>query len=105
MSLVQVLTRAGKRVEIKANADGSLMESIRDANIEIVFGVCGVSCSCGTCHVYLDPSWQDRLGGPNAFEADILAASDFREPCSRLSCQIKVSPAIDGLVVRVAPEE
>lgn len=65
---------------------------------------CGGACACATCHVYVDPDWMDRTGPRQSMEESMLDfASDVRDN-SRLSCQIKVSGALDGLIVRL-PEQ
>jgi 2Fe-2S ferredoxin len=62
--------------------------------------ICGGGCSCATCHVYVDAAWIDRLPAPSEDEADMLdsTAAD-RRPTSRLSCQIRLTDALDGLIV------
>lgn len=65
---------------------------------------CGGACSCATCHVYVDDEWREKTGQPDEMEEDMLDfAFDVRDS-SRLSCQIKVSDELDGLVVHV-PEK
>ena len=65
---------------------------------------CGGACACATCHVYVDPDWFEKTGERSAMEESMLDfASDVGET-SRLSCQIKVSDELDGLIVRM-PEE
>ncbi|MCC5996025.1 MAG: 2Fe-2S iron-sulfur cluster binding domain-containing protein [Oceanicaulis sp.] len=65
---------------------------------------CGGACACATCHVYVDSDWADRTGPRSSMEESMLDfASDVRDN-SRLSCQIKVSEALDGLIVRL-PEQ
>ena len=74
--------------------------------IEGITGECGGACSCATCHCYVDDSWAAKVGGPTSdAERDLLgaAASEVRAT-SRLSCQILVSEALDGLVVHL-PEK
>jgi 2Fe-2S ferredoxin len=61
---------------------------------------CGGSCACATCHVYVDPAWFDKLKPADPTESDMLEFVMDREPTSRLSCQIEVTDALDGLVVR-----
>ena len=77
------------------------------AKLSLVPGIeaeCGGACACATCHVYVDSEWVEKTGQPSAMEEDMLDfAFDVRED-SRLSCQIKVSEDLDGLVVRV-PEK
>ncbi len=62
---------------------------------------CGGACSCGTCHVYVDPEWLAAVGPPGELEAGMLECLDKVTEASRLSCQIQISERLDGLVVRV----
>jgi ferredoxin len=63
---------------------------------------CGGSAMCGTCHVYVDPAWLDKLPAPLPNELEMLECTAAeRLPESRLSCQIKLTPGLDGLVVRI----
>ncbi len=62
---------------------------------------CGGACSCATCHCYVDAQWLPLTGGPGEIEAAMLDLADNVHPDSRLACQIKVSEALDGLVVRM----
>jgi 2Fe-2S ferredoxin len=65
---------------------------------------CGGACACATCHVYVEPEWLEKVGKRNEMEEDMLDfAFDVRDN-SRLSCQIKITDAINGLVVKV-PEK
>jgi len=65
---------------------------------------CGGACACATCHVYVDDTWKEAVGGPEAMEEDMLDFAWEVQPTSRLSCQVKVTDALDGLVVRI-PEK
>lgn len=79
----------------------SVMEGARKNKIRGIDADCGGGCSCGTCHVYIDPAWRAQVGGRNPLEdATIEFASNVMEN-SRLSCQIKVTDELDGLVVRM----
>jgi 2Fe-2S ferredoxin len=60
---------------------------------------CGGACSCATCHVYVDEEWMDAVGQPQSMEEDMLDFAFDVRPNSRLSCQIRVKPELDGLVV------
>jgi 2Fe-2S ferredoxin len=60
---------------------------------------CGGACACATCHVYVDASWQDRLPPPQSMEEDMLDFAYDVRPTSRLSCQIRIRPDLEGLVV------
>ena len=65
---------------------------------------CGGACACATCHVYVDEAWAAKTGEPSPMEEDMLDFAFDVQPNSRLSCQIKVTEALDGLVVRT-PEQ
>lgn len=68
-----------------------------------IVGECGGGLSCATCHVYIDDAWTEKVGGPaSEAESELLqaAACEVR-PCSRLSCQIEMTPELDGLVVHL----
>jgi len=104
MPLLHVVNRDGVEVEIKAPAGGVLMEPLRDMD-DGVSAICGGMCSCATCHVYVDPAWFGKLPARMSDETDMLKdLTSFREN-SRLSCQIQVSDALDGLRVSIAPED
>ena len=62
---------------------------------------CGGACACATCHVYVDPEWADKTGSREPMEESMLDFADEVQDTSRLSCQIKVSDALDGLIVRM----
>ena len=62
---------------------------------------CGGACACATCHVYVDAAWTDKTGAREAMEDSMLDFAEGVEDNSRLSCQIKVSDALDGLIVRI----
>ena len=62
---------------------------------------CGGACACATCHVYVDPAWAEKTGARESMEESMLDFADEVQDTSRLSCQIKVSDALDGLVVRM----
>ncbi len=83
----------------------SLMEAAREAGVEGIIAECGGACSCATCHVYVDEQWMEKVGQPDDVEEDMLdMVEEIRRPNSRLSCQIKLSAALDGLAATVAPE-
>jgi len=62
---------------------------------------CGGACACATCHVYVDPAWAAKTGAREAMEDSMLDFADNVEDTSRLSCQIKVTDELDGLIVRM----
>ncbi len=105
MPEINVTDRAGTTTRVPAKVGHSVMEIIRDGGFDELLALCGGSCSCATCHVYVAPDWIDRVGPPNLNEADLLDSSDHRTATSRLSCQIDFTSALDGLAVRIAPED
>ncbi|MDE2363423.1 MAG: 2Fe-2S iron-sulfur cluster binding domain-containing protein [Hyphomicrobiales bacterium] len=83
----------------------NLMEAAVRQGVEGIDADCGGALSCATCHVWVDPEWSARLSPRKKQEDDMLGfAVDVRE-ASRLSCQIVVTPALDGLVVGVPPSQ
>jgi 2Fe-2S ferredoxin len=83
----------------------TVMEGARDNNIPGIEADCGGACACSTCHVYVDPAWVDRLPPREAMEEDMLDFAWEPDPeRSRLTCQLRVSDDLDGLVVRM-PEK
>lgn len=105
MPIVTVTTRDGGTKDLTAQNGRSLMENLRAGGIEEILALCGGCCSCATCHVYVDEDWLPALPPMSADEDDLLDTSGARRPNSRLSCQIKVSDALGGIAVTVAPED
>ncbi len=105
MTKLVVTDREGKTVGIDAHDGISVMENIRDLD-NSVDAICGGLCSCATCHVFVDPAWMAKLPPRSDEEAELLGdLSSFDQSRSRLSCQLTMSDALDGLVLTVAPEE
>ena len=78
----------------------TVMEGARDNAIPGIEADCGGACACSTCHVYVDPAWVDALPAKDAMEEDMLDFAYQPDPArSRLTCQLKVSDALDGLKV------
>lgn len=102
---VNVTTRDGFSKALTAVPGRSLMENLRAGGIEEILALCGGCCSCGTCQVYVDGDWLGRLDPVSPLEDEVLDTTDVRRPNSRLSCQIIVAEALDGLTVTVAPED
>ena len=92
----------GQSITATVHPGQSLMEAAVAHNIPNVIGECGGSLSCATCHVVVDPAWAARAGPPTAFEHDMLDVTDAdRQPTSRLSCQIRMTAALDGILLHV----
>lgn len=82
----------------------SLMELGKQNGVAGIMGDCGGGCACATCHVYVDEAWWAKVGEPDDIEFAMLdMVSDVQRETSRLGCQIKMKPALDGIVVTVAP--
>lgn len=105
MPTVYVTTREGEQRVVQATSGRSLMENLREGGIDEILALCGGNCSCATCHVHVAEEWLERLPAMSADEDDLLDSSDDRRSDSRLSCQIPVTDALDGLVVTVAAED
>lgn len=105
MPKLVVKNRDGDEAVVDAQTGLSVMENIRELDAS-VDAICGGLCSCATCHVLIEPEWQARLQ-PRGYEESMLLESSrsFDAARSRLSCQIMVSEAIDGLRLEVAPSE
>lgn len=99
MAKITYVEHDGKEHAIEVKAGLSVMEGAVKNNIPGIDADCGGACACATCHVYVDQAWTDRTGKPSAMEESMLDFAEGVEPNSRLSCQIKVSDALDGLRV------
>ena len=83
----------------------TVMEGARDNDIPGIEADCGGACACSTCHVYVDPAWIDKIPPREAMEEDMLDFAFEPDPArSRLTCQIKVTDALEGLTVQM-PEK
>lgn len=98
-----VTDREGGRHELEGTAGWSVMEVIRENGLPVE-AACGGCCACATCHVYVDETWLAKLEAANSDESMMLDEAYEVRDNSRLSCQIKFSPALDGLEVTLAPE-
>ena len=106
MSKLIVTTRSGEQVIIDGVKPGSsVMELMRDRGVPDLLALCGGSRSCATCHVWVDAEFIARLPAPVEEESELLDSSLHRQPNSRLSCQIKWHPGLEGLRVTLAPED
>jgi ferredoxin, 2Fe-2S len=105
MTNLTVINRSGVATTIPAQPGLSVMEIIRDSGFDELLALCGGSCSCATCHVFVDAAWTAAAGTPTEDEDELLSSSDYKTPASRLSCQIAFSAKLDGLTVTIAPED
>jgi 2Fe-2S ferredoxin len=100
-----VVNRDGAEQTVEGDKGLSVMEVIRDQGFDELLALCGGCCSCATCHIYVDPAFADALPAMSEDENDLLDSSDHRNDTSRLSCQVVLSDALDGLRVTIAPED
>jgi 2Fe-2S ferredoxin len=93
----------GMRHVVETYAGRSLMRTARDAGVPGIIGECGGCMTCGTCHIHIVGDPPAGMARPSDEERDLLDALADRDETSRLSCQIRMSEALTGMVVRVAP--
>ncbi|MDR2857848.1 MAG: 2Fe-2S iron-sulfur cluster binding domain-containing protein [Novosphingobium sp.] len=105
MPQITVVNQAGEERGIEAPLGRTLMEVIRDNGFDELLALCGGCCSCATCHVHIDAAFMDKVPTMSEDENDLLDSSDHRNGFSRLSCQIPMTDALDGLKVTIAQED
>ncbi len=105
MAKITFVQPDGSSQVVDAEPGVTVMEAAKIQSVAGVDAECGGACACATCHVYIDTAWVQRTGKPSTMEEDMLDfAFDVREE-SRLSCQIKVTTDLDGLLVRVPAKQ
>ena len=102
MTKITFIASDGSRKDIEARDGDSVMSTAVSHGVRGIVGDCGGAMACATCHVVVAAEWAERVGGRSSNEEDMLefAASEM-QPTSRLSCQIKVAPELDGLVLHI----
>ena len=101
MAKITYIEHDGTEHVIDVKTGQSVMEGAVKHNIPGIDADCGGACACATCHVYVQDPWQDKTGDKTAMEESMLDFAENVESNSRLSCQIKVSDELDGLVVKM----
>jgi 2Fe-2S ferredoxin len=105
MAKITFIQPDGSSQTVEAEPGMTVMEAAKQNLIPGIEAECGGACACATCHVYVEDAWREKVGAPAEMEEDMLDfAFDVRES-SRLSCQIKVTDELDGLVVRVPDKQ
>lgn len=104
MIKLTVTDREGQTHAIEGAAGDRLMEVLRE-HAWGVAAICGGMCSCGTCHVFLEPDWLDKFPPQDVDEEDLLDMLEFSASNSRLSCQLTLGPEHDGVRLELAPDE
>jgi 2Fe-2S ferredoxin len=83
----------------------SLMEGATHNDVAGIIAECGGACACATCKIFVDPAWAARVPQPGPLEQSMLDEDDAETQHLRLSCQLPVTDALDGLIVRVASQQ
>lgn len=104
MGVIRVTDLDGKNHELEAVEGWRIMEIIREHGFE-VGGLCGGACACATCHVEVCASWAPKLHPARDEEEAMLDEVPLLSPTSRLSCQIIYTPELDGLSVKLVPQD
>src|SRR5438552_13617766 len=100
MAKITYIDFEGKARTVEGEVGSTVMETAIKDNVPGIEAECGGACACATCHVYVDEAWRAVVGEPSPMEEDMLDFGYDVKPNSRLSCQIKVTDALEGLVVR-----
>ena len=101
MPKITYVEHNGTEHTVEAEVGSTVMETAIKNMVPGIEAECGGALACATCHVYVDDAWSEKVGAPSAMEEDMLDFAFDVRPTSRLSCQIKVSAELDGLVVQV----
>jgi 2Fe-2S ferredoxin len=101
MAKITYIAFDGTVFDIEARDGTTVMENAVRNAVPGIEAECGGACACATCHVYVDEAWVAATGEPEPMEEDMLDFAQDVQPNSRLSCQIRVKPELDGLIVRI----
>ncbi len=99
MPKITYISNDGEEHTVETSVGMTVMRTAIAQGVPGIDADCGGSCACGTCHVYVDAAWADKLPAPGQAELDMLEFVSARQDNSRLSCQIDVTAALDGLMV------
>lgn len=105
MTRIIFRTSGNRDLVVDAEDGATIMEAAVRNGVEGIVAECGGACSCATCHVRVDADWFDRVGDPSPMEEDMLSFASERGETSRLSCQLRVSPELDCIVVWVPSQQ
>lgn len=101
MPVINFVDNENKVTSVSVRAGTNVKDAALDNGIDGIFGECGGSCTCATCHVYVDAEWFGRIDEADPFEQDMLEFAPEVTLQSRLSCQISVSDALDGITIKI----
>ncbi len=105
MVRVTFIEHDGGSLSVEAGNGETLMQAATCNGVRGIAAECGGARVCGTCHCYIDDAWLGVTGTPSDDEKMMLEFSEHHRPNSRLSCQIRLSEAVDGLVVHLPPSQ
>ena len=105
MAKITFIQPDGTQQVVQAEPGWTVMEAAKKEQIRGIEAECGGACACATCHVYVDDAWREKVGKPAEMEEDMLDFAFEVKESSRLSCQIKVTAELDGLVLRVPDKQ
>ncbi len=101
MPSVTYIEHDGTEHRVEVPLGHSVMRGAVDNNIPGIDADCGGECACATCHVFVEEPWLERTGTPSEQERSMLSFAATKQDNSRLSCQIEMTEALDGLAVRM----
>jgi 2Fe-2S ferredoxin len=104
MARITFIQPDGTEQTVDSEPGLTVMEAAKMNLIEGIEAECGGACACATCHVFVDDAWKEKTGAPSQMEEDMLDFAYDVRPTSRLSCQIRITAELDGLIVRI-PEK
>ena len=99
MAKITYIEHDGTKHTVDAELGSTVMETALRNDVASIVAECGGGCTCATCMVHVDEAWSAIVGPPSAEEEEMLDSAFAVKPTSRLSCQIKVTEALDGLIV------
>ncbi|MBX9990311.1 2Fe-2S iron-sulfur cluster-binding protein [Phreatobacter oligotrophus] len=105
MPEITFIDHGGEKRVVNAATGSTVMEVAIKSGVPGIVAECGGACACATCHVYVDEAWTATTGAPSHMEEDMLDFAFDVKPTSRLSCQIKVTDAMNGLVIHTPPRQ
>ena len=105
MARITFIQKDGTERVVEAEPGMTVMEAAVKNGVAGIAAECGGACACATCHVYVDDAWAEKTGTASVMEESMLDFAFDVRPSSRLSCQIKVTDALDGLVVRIPDKQ
>ncbi|BCX67894.1 2Fe-2S iron-sulfur cluster-binding protein [Pseudomonas izuensis] len=102
---ISFIEHNGKAHQVEVEVGNTLMQAAQFSQVPGILGDCGGNCSCATCHCYIDAPWAEKIPQPSSDELLLIDGALDVQRQSRLACQVVVTMALDGLVVRLPPSQ